>query len=514
MTHDDEPPYDPTYDHGSVTPIRTPHRNLEAERALLGAILLDPNQAMTTTGLLDENDFDNPAHGTLWHAITTITTRDATPPDYLAIRRELEHTGQFTRTAQLLADLPAACPSPLHAHTYAQDVARAARARRITHQLRHSLHAVETATPATLDLAAAEALERITEATTSFGPTHTTSPLHTDLTGLLANGIPEADPPTICRRQDGHALFYPGRVNGLYGDPESAKTWIAQQGVVETISTGGRATIIDVDHNGAAVTTARLLGLGAHPEHIADPDLFRYYQPDDRDELLATITQATTWAPHIAVLDSLGELLPMYGASSVDNDEITAALRHLATPLASAGAAVITIDHLPKNADARTSGYAIGGTAKKRAMDGALIHVDTKTPAAPGKTGRMVLRIEKDRPGRLREVSPGKYAGTFVLDSTHPDQIIATIDLETIPTSDDGARRYTIFMEKISRYVEDNDQASFNEIRKTVGGNEKQIKAAITTLIDEGFLTTLPGPRNSTLHHSIAHYREADDDRA
>lgn len=516
MSYDDLPPEDPYSDYGDVvTPIRTnPHTNLEAERSLIASLIAEPQRAPDLTDIVNPDDFYEPRHETIWHAITAVLANGLLP-DIATLIEQLRTTGDLTNARLHDFTLATTGAHPPQAATYARTVHDVALARRTTTQisLAHA-HALAATNTDQIGTALARAMDAVETALRSLWSDGTaTTALHADLTGILTGGIPQPDPPAYCRRADGNALFYPGRVNGLYGDPEAAKSWIAQVAIVETLTAGGRATIVDVDHNGPAATSARLALLGAPTELIADPDHFRYYEPDDRDELLTTIAQAVAWNPHVAVLDSLGELLPMYGASSVDNDEITAALRNLANPLANAGACVITIDHLPKNSDARTSGYAIGGTAKKRAMDGALIHVDTKTPAAPGQTGRMVLRIEKDRPGRLRETSSGKYAGTFILDSTRPE-IVATIELETVPTNDDGGRRYTIFMEKISRYVEDNDQASFNDITEAIGGNERHLKAAIKTLVDEGFMTILPGPRRSKLHHSIAHYREAEDDRA
>jgi hypothetical protein len=206
-------------------------------------------------------------------------------------------------------------------------------------------------------------------------------------------------------------------------------------------------------------------------------------------------------------------MLPMLDVKSIDNDEITLALRTIASPLARAGACVITVDHLPKSTDARSAGFAIGGTAKKRAIDGALVHADTRTQPAPGQTGRITLRVEKDRPGRLRAACSGKYAGTFVLDSTQPNVTTATIEQDG-PITQDGVFRPTHLMEIVSIYVEDNPGAGQNQIEKAVRGNAKAKRAAIERLIEEGYISTLPGPRGKQTHHSIAVYREADDDDA
>ncbi|MFT4189886.1 MAG: hypothetical protein QM621_15085 [Aeromicrobium sp.] len=345
---------------------------------------------------------------------------------------------------------------------------------------------------------------------------HHTAPAETglrDLTWLLNGQPPVVDPPTWIHRAAGGALFYAGRVNGVFGDPESAKSWLAQLGVVQALTNGQKAAIVDVDHNGAPLTTSRLLDLGAPLTSLADPEQFQYLEPDDGDTLRAAITHLTAWQPDYVVLDSIGEMMPMLGVKSTDNDELTGALRTIANPLANTGACVVTIDHLPKAAEARTTGYAIGGTAKKRAIDGSYIYADARLPPAPGQTGKITLRIEKDRPGRLREHCQGKYVGTFTLDSTQPGHITASIDTDT-PITDDGVFRPTAYMEKVSRFVEDHDQATFNDIAAAIAGKRSYLQAAIRALTKEGFMTTFPGPRRSTLHHINAAYREADDAQA
>ena len=82
----------------------------------------------------------------------------------------------------------------------------------------------------------------------------------------------------------------------------------------------------------------------------------------------------------------------MLGVKSVDNDEITDALRLVCSPIAVAGSCVITIDHLPKATEARAGGYAIGGTAKKRVIRGSYIRAETRTQPAPGHIGKITLR--------------------------------------------------------------------------------------------------------------------------
>lgn len=248
---------------------------------------------------------------------------------------------------------------------------------------------------------------------------------YADMEWTRSGVAPAPEPPTVMQRDDEVGLFYEGRVNGIFGDPETAKSWIAMAAIVQQLrreSGPYRCAYIDVDHNGSVDIGTRMLNLGAPAELLADPDWFRLYEPEDGGELLAAVSELIVWEPSIAVLDSLGEVIPMLGLSSKDNDDITRGLRAVTVPLANAGACVITIDHLPKGTDARSSGFAIGGTAKKRAINGSYLkaRVGSQSPA-PGVRASVYLDIEKDRPGQLRRVSTRNSAGEFVLDGARTD---------------------------------------------------------------------------------------------
>ncbi|WP_170981178.1 AAA family ATPase, partial [Mycolicibacterium sp. CR10] len=181
-------------------------------------------------------------------------------------------------------------------------------------------------------------------------------PLYVDICALLAGTMPEPPEPQLGRRTDGHCLFYAGQVNWLFGDPESGKSWLCMACVVESLQAGRRVLIIDLDHNGASATVRRLSDMGAPHDALSNPNLFRYCEPEDRTELRQVIDDSMQWKPAVAIVDSIGELLPMYGASSNSSDDFTLAHSNVLKPLARAGAAVIAVDHLAKNADSRAVG--------------------------------------------------------------------------------------------------------------------------------------------------------------
>lgn len=522
----DNDPYLTQIDHQTPAKLdpTAPH-NPDAEQAILGALLTEPTTLADVRPLITTaTDFYRPIHADLYTLITRLAD-NGQPIDIITIGDHLLRTGTLNqplwRQAGGLAylhQLQQACPITANAPAYAETVRDYARLRRAATVGQQLLQLVRDADTSRVHDTLLAGIDTLDQAFRADGTTETvnTTGLH-DLSWILTGEAPLTPPPAYTHRTDGHALFYAGKVNGVFGDPESGKSWLAQTAIVEALNDGGTAAMIDVDHNGADHTSARLILLGARPDHLADQTRFRYYEPEDNEQLLAAVDEITSWHPDVYILDSVGEVLPMMGVKSVDNDEITAALRRTCLPPATAGCCVITIDHLPKNPDSRQSGYAIGGTAKKRMMRGSYLRVEVRTQPAPGQIGRTTIRIEKDTSGELRKVTPGGYVGTFILDSTRPGCTTWSVDRETAPVDHTtGAVRRTKYMEAVSRYVEDNDQCTKREIEahlKTRGfGTAAFQREAISTLISEGYITSFDGPRRSTLHHSLIHYREAEDD--
>lgn len=521
-----EPPYDPELDGPPPADLdawRTPHTTNqpaqapEAERALLGALILDPELATPIALEVDAHDFYQPRHETIFDTAQAIAADPDRQLDHLTLLSELGRRGHLKPghlDAPYLHTLMQACPLPANYPSYAADVRDAARIRNIADVGRKLLQLGTTHDLTRVNTALDDALQTLDDTVNRFGPrTAADNPagLH-DLAWILTGTPPEVPPPTLCHRSDGHALFYAGKVNGIFGDPEGGKTWLAQAAIVEALNDGGTAAMIDVDHNGPDHTAARLLLLGARLDDIANPDRFRYYEPEDGDQLLAAVNDIVTRRPTVTLIDSLGEVFPLLGVNTNDGDEITTAMRTVCTRPATAGSCVITIDHLPKSAEARTTGYAIGSIAKKRMIRGAYLRADVRVQPAPGARGVITLRIEKDTAGELRKSSGGGYAGTLTLDSTQPHITRWEITREEMPKNDDGTFRPTALMERISRYIEANDQCTFTDIKDAVSGKDKWLRDAITLLVHEGFVARIDGARRAKLHHSIAQYRENEDD--
>jgi hypothetical protein len=229
---------------------------------------------------------------------------------------------------------------------------------------------------------------------------------YADIAELLDRGDIRPPAPTVGLRSDGVGIFYRGQVNLLFGNPESGKTLIAQCATVDELNHGGNALIVDLDHNGAGATISRLIAMGADELILRDRERFRYCAPDDAEQLAVIVADTLTWQPAVVLLDSLGELLPLCGASSNSPDDFSRVHGEVLKPFAKSGAAVIVIDHLAKNTDSQAFG-STGTAAKKRAIGGTSLRTSVVDAFKPGAGGKAQLTINKDRHGGLRAASGG-----------------------------------------------------------------------------------------------------------
>lgn len=111
--------------------VRTPPQSLEAEQALLGAVMLEKKMLLEVRHILEEEDFFREAHRKLYRAILNLDDRSA-KIDILTVSEELKRQGEFEEIGGVsaLTTLIEKCPTPSHAEYYAQEVAEKAAKRR------------------------------------------------------------------------------------------------------------------------------------------------------------------------------------------------------------------------------------------------------------------------------------------------------------------------------------------------------------------------------------------------
>jgi len=113
--------------HGKVPP-----NDLEAERAVLGSILLDNVALANVEGTLAASDFYHPAHGVIYEAIVSIAGRRE-PVDVVTLAAELRSRERLNTVggAQYLGELTDTIPTVAHAESHARIVADLAGVRRM-----------------------------------------------------------------------------------------------------------------------------------------------------------------------------------------------------------------------------------------------------------------------------------------------------------------------------------------------------------------------------------------------
>jgi replicative DNA helicase len=123
-------------------PEHVPPHNLEAEEAVLGAVLSAGRLLAEVAAVLEEADFYRPAHRAIWRAILRLGDRDQ-PTDPVTVLGELADSGELADVGggPFLHTLVQAVPTVANAGHYARLVADAARRRRVIDlgiQLAHS----------------------------------------------------------------------------------------------------------------------------------------------------------------------------------------------------------------------------------------------------------------------------------------------------------------------------------------------------------------------------------------
>jgi len=106
--------------------------SLEAEQALLGALLLEPRAFLSVAAFLTNEDFFLKRHEYIWDALHRLQER-AEPMDYVTISRQLQDMGVLQEIGgqAYLTSLVNSTPSAVHAEVYGRLVERASIRRRM-----------------------------------------------------------------------------------------------------------------------------------------------------------------------------------------------------------------------------------------------------------------------------------------------------------------------------------------------------------------------------------------------
>lgn len=122
----------PTNSAGSVELERTPPHDLDAERGVLGSMLISKDAISEVVEILNASCFYRPAHETIFNAILKLFSRGE-PADAITVARTLQKDGELDRVGgpTYLHTLLTSVPTPASALYYAQIVYGLAMLRRL-----------------------------------------------------------------------------------------------------------------------------------------------------------------------------------------------------------------------------------------------------------------------------------------------------------------------------------------------------------------------------------------------
>lgn len=498
---------------------RVPPHDLEAERAVLGGMLLSREVIPEVCEILEGPEFYRPVHETIYRAVLALAARGE-PVDPITVGDELRKAGDLTRIggAAYLHQLVQSVPTAANAEYYAEAVRELAVRKRLADA---ADRAAALARSGEGDLA--DVLERVrgelaaaTE-TTRTGAGEATGWEFADLSPVL-DGTHKPLMPTVGARDDGIGLFYPGRVNGIQGESEAGKSWVALIAALFEINHGNHVVYLDFEDSEEGVVS-RLLLIGGAASDIRER--FHYVRPGATPTpaaLRAFIGRIGELEPSLVVVDGVTEAMSLLGLELKENSEIAKFGRILLRPLADTGAAVVPLDHVVKSSESRGR-YALGGVHKLNAVDGVQYMLEAVRPFGINTEGRSRLRIAKDRPAQVRKNAlpggrnPMHWFADLVVKSESDDFAEAHI-YPPIQRADDPTEMTAEKEKEAKAEAEISERAevvlkvlakaaepmSKNSIEDLVPGGRSTTRKALTRLVHEDRVEVTHGARNAVLH--------------
>jgi hypothetical protein len=220
-----------------------------------------------------------------------------------------------------------------------------------------------------------------------------------------------ADGPTISPGL--WSLFYPRAVNGVSGEPGLGKSWLGVAAALTMLRRGGSVIVVDFE-DVARTWATRLRSLGAEAATLADLVYLRGAGPPSEPDLQWLPRLAGVAPDMLVVIDSMAEAMAASGLDENLAGDVTSWHQGFARPLADAGATVLVIDHVPKDASSRGR-WARGSGAKLAAITGAAFTFDVSEPFSRERSGRGTLTVAKDRHGAVGPVGAAVVEVRFVV---------------------------------------------------------------------------------------------------
>jgi archaellum biogenesis ATPase FlaH len=305
-------------------------------------------------------------------------------------------------------------------------------------------------------------------------------------------------------------LFYPGKVNTVFGDSGGGKSWMSLWVIVEQMMLGNDAILIDYEDD-PFTHVGRMRQMGVSDEIIAKH--FIYIQPNEKWDSASKAIVKTTLArrkPSVAVIDSFGEALGVDGYSSNADEEVATWMRGTARHLAECGICVILLDHVVKSTtSARSTDFASGTQRKRASISGAAYFLKIIDPPSRWTAGHLQFICRKCRHGWW---STNTITADVSIANLANGGVKITVEKPSNTSLQPRVFRPTYLMERVSEFLQTSGKTlNKQEVIDGVGGKYKHVSDAIDRLVVEGYCTREIGARKAQQITFIKEYRAASD---
>jgi hypothetical protein len=315
--------------------------------------------------------------------------------------------------------------------------------------------------------------------------------------------LEDENPPTMLRREDGNCLLYSGKINAIFGESESGKTWLALEAIRQELEKNNIVFYLDFEDSARGILN-RLKTMQVPTDKFK---FFRYANPDQAIEPgVAELmrTEIMAYLPTLIVVDGVNAAMNLMNLDLEKNKDATTFSQTVLRPLRVGGAGILTIDHVTKSKDNRGN-YAIGAQAKRADIDGAAFAVSVSLPFGRGIDGALDITCTKDRPGFVRAIcTDAKTVGVANIRSVGDGHISVSITGGSIQVSSADQR-----MEQVSTFLERHGyEMNFNEIKSRlrdegIGMGSDMVRTALEGLVARGSVSVRQvGQKNLYSHKS------------
>lgn len=475
---------------------RPPPSDLDAERALIGAMMVPVAGAAAIEAAMATvapDDFYHPAHSHIAAAIYTLFGAGrgvdvVTVIDQLRSDGLLEAAGGPDLAGDLVG-MMGSTPSIAGAAGYASIVAAHSRRRHMRAVAADLDHAAQEGD----DEAVARALDEARQAAAGARPALVVE----DLGAVIRGDEPEITP-SLLYRADGQALLYPGLLHWVMGEPGCGKTWLALVACLAGAQSG--VTSLYLDYEGSRrIVGGRLARLRATEE---DVERIAYARPSGGSQTTGpgAVRVVRDLGAGLVIIDGAAKAMAREGLDEDRAAEVLGWLERMVWPLCAAGAAVVVLDHVPKDKDARGR-WARGSGAKLGEVDGAAYNVEVRETWSRAKAGKAAVKVAKDREGVIGAVGDVAAMLRFVPDA---GDLRAWLD---VPDGTTVANTATAAVEAVLNELGGMEvsQARLEELVREKGSwRSTAVRSAAESLATAGRIRMRLGARNAHLYSSNA----------